>query len=299
MALKELPGVDLAKEDGASILYPNTALLSSALTDRNGFHLQYHRQPPYEMAKHSCKQHRIIIHDRTLRSPMITAINEQTQLTQISSGTITVVPANAWNWACWNAEHQFIVLALEIDLWKQIIAENANANNIELLPTLGHSDTLIYNLGLALKAELEFDGIGSCLYLDALKTALLTHLLRHYSAEKYAPLIVKNGLSQNNLQQVISYIQDRLEQNLTLSELAAVAHISPSYFSGLFKQSTGLAPHQYVIQCRIERAKQLLREGKRTIAEIAQDLGFAHQSHLNRHFKRLVGVTPKAFLKSQ
>jgi AraC family transcriptional regulator len=62
----------------------------------------------------------------------------------------------------------------------------------------------------------------------------------------------------------------------------------------LFKQSTGLTPHQYVIQCRVERAKQLLLQGELTIADIAYRVGFANQSHLNRHFKRLFGVTPKA-----
>ena len=71
--------------------------------------------------------------------------------------------------------------------------------------------------------------------------------------------------------------------------------MSPSYFSRLFKQSTGYAPHQYVIRCRVERAKKLLLQEKLTIADIAYSLGFAHQSHLNRHFKRLVGVTPKKF----
>ncbi|MGG6288195.1 helix-turn-helix transcriptional regulator, partial [Leptolyngbya sp. AN03gr2] len=66
----------------------------------------------------------------------------------------------------------------------------------------------------------------------------------------------------------------------------------------LVKQSTGLTPHQYVIQRRIERAKQLLRAGNLTIAQIALQVGFAHQSHLNRHFKKWVGVTPKVFVNN-
>ncbi|MDJ0597045.1 MAG: helix-turn-helix transcriptional regulator, partial [Pleurocapsa sp. MO_226.B13] len=78
-------------------------------------------------------------------------------------------------------------------------------------------------------------------------------------------------------------------------ELAALVQISPSYFSILFKQATGITPHQYVIQCRIERAKELLRQSDLAIADVALRLGFSHQSHLSRHFKRLVGVTPKQF----
>ncbi|MGB6016783.1 MAG: helix-turn-helix transcriptional regulator, partial [Nodosilinea sp.] len=70
------------------------------------------------------------------------------------------------------------------------------------------------------------------------------------------------------------------------------AGMSAHYFSQLFKQSTGFAPHQYVIRCRVERAKTLLAQPHTPIADIAYQVGFAHQSHLNRHFKRLVGVTP-------
>ncbi len=85
---------------------------------------------------------------------------------------------------------------------------------------------------------------------------------------------------------------------MTPVTLAAIAHISPSYFSALFKQSTGLTPHQYVIQRRIDRAKQLLLQGM-SVAEVALNLGFSRQSHLSRHFKRLVGVTSKEFWKRQ
>ncbi|NEQ26951.1 MAG: helix-turn-helix transcriptional regulator, partial [Microcoleus sp. SIO2G3] len=108
-----------------------------------------------------------------------------------------------------------------------------------------------------------------------------------------------NGLPRHTLRQVMDYIHEHLDRDLTLATLAAIAQISPSYFSNLFKQSTGLSPHQYVIRCRVDRAKQLLRQGKLSIAEIAYSLGFTHQSHFSHHFKRLVGNSPKAFLNSQ
>jgi AraC family transcriptional regulator len=107
------------------------------------------------------------------------------------------------------------------------------------------------------------------------------------------------ALPKQKLRQVTDYIEQHLEDDLGLVELATLVQMSPSYFSSLFKKATGLAPHQYVIQQRIERAKQLILQGELSIAEIAYRLGFTHQSHLSRHFKRLVGVTPKAFLKSQ
>ena len=73
--------------------------------------------------------------------------------------------------------------------------------------------------------------------------------------------------------------------------------MSPNYFARLFKQTTGITPHQYVIRCRIERAKELIQRGNLPLIEIATQVGFLDQSHLNRHFKRLVGVTPKTYYK--
>jgi AraC family transcriptional regulator len=83
-----------------------------------------------------------------------------------------------------------------------------------------------------------------------------------------------------------------------LTELAALVQISPHYFSQLFKQSTGTTPHKFVISCRVERAKELLLQGQLTIAEVAFIVGFANQSHLNRHFKKILNVTPRQFLSS-
>jgi AraC family transcriptional regulator len=151
-------------------------------------------------------------------------------------------------------------------------------------------------MGVALLAELKSDGVGSRLYAESIATTLAVHLLRRYSAQPKTIRDYTEGLPKYKLQQAIDYIEQHLDQDLTVAAIATTLAISPYHFSRLFKQSTGLAPHQYVIQCRVERAKQLLLQGKLTIAEIAYRVGFANQSHLNRHFKRVLGVTPKAVL---
>lgn len=281
------------------MLYLNRTLLSSNSTNWGGLYLQYHCQPPFEMAEHSCQQHRLIIHDRTLEPPILQAVGKLRQRKPVSRGMIMVLPANIQSWAHWQAEHQFMVLTFEAALLTQHIAETIDARSVELLPTLSHYDPLIHGIGLALKTELESGGVGGRLYVDAMKTALMAHLLRHYSVQNSSSPSINSGLSKYVLQQVVEYIQKHLDQDLTLAKLAAIAQLSPSYFSSLFKQSTGLSPHQYVIRCRIDHAKQLLLTRELSIAEIAYCLGFTHQSHFSYHFKRLVGSSPKAFLKSQ
>jgi AraC family transcriptional regulator len=104
------------------------------------------------------------------------------------------------------------------------------------------------------------------------------------------------GLSPRRLKAVLVYIRDRLDDALTLRDLAAIAHLSPYHFARRFKESTGLPPHRYIIARRIERAKHLLRgEEELSLAQVAAQTGFWDQGHFTRHFKRLVGVTPKRY----
>ena len=102
-------------------------------------------------------------------------------------------------------------------------------------------------------------------------------------------------LPNYKLQRVIDYINAYLDRDLSLKELSSLVQMSPHYFSQLFKGSTGTTPHQYVIHCRLERAKKLIGQNKLSLAETATQVGFADRSHLYRHFKKLVSVTPKAF----
>jgi AraC family transcriptional regulator len=113
----------------------------------------------------------------------------------------------------------------------------------------------------------------------------------------------RSGLALVQLERVIDYIDTYLvggspneNRDLSLRELAQLVQLSPHYFSQLFKQSTGFAPHQYILRCRIDRGKQLLRQGELSIAGVAKMVGFVDQSHFHRHFKRLEGITPKAFV---
>lgn len=291
--------VDFAQKDDVLKLYPEAPLLSSDRAGWDGIQLQYHRHPPHQLAENYSRQHRIIIHDRSPAPPMVEEmIEHRFQTKQFSNGDVTIVPADVLNSAYWDTEYEFITLSFESSTFARHTFDLTDVADVELIPNFSKHDQLIHSIGFALKSELEWSGVGSRLYIDSLMAALMTHLLRHYSAQKSISQH-QSGLSKRQLQQVIDFIDQHLEQDLALAELAALGQMSLSYFAVLFKQSTGLAPHQYVIQCRVDRAKRLLRQGNLTIAEVAHSLGFSHQSHLSRHFKRLVGATPKAFLKSQ
>jgi AraC family transcriptional regulator len=98
---------------------------------------------------------------------------------------------------------------------------------------------------------------------------------------------------------VIDYIQAHLNDPLSLASMAAQIDMSRCHFATQFKQATGVTPHQYVSEQRVENAKRLLRSDQLSIAEIALMCGFANQSHLNKVFKKYVGTTPKVYQNNQ
>jgi len=98
---------------------------------------------------------------------------------------------------------------------------------------------------------------------------------------------------QDKIAGALQHIEAHVMENLSLSKLAETAHLSPYHFARLFKQRTGLAPHQYLLHRRIEEAKRLLRDTSLDLAEIAQRLGFRDQSHFTARFRKANGMTPK------
>lgn len=95
------------------------------------------------------------------------------------------------------------------------------------------------------------------------------------------------------------YLEANYAENVSLRQLASVSNISPFHLLRTFHEVVGLPPFEYQTQLRISQAKKLLRDGW-SIADVAAETGFADQSHLTRHFKRVVGVTPgKYFARPQ
>jgi transcriptional regulator of acetoin/glycerol metabolism len=110
---------------------------------------------------------------------------------------------------------------------------------------------------------------------------------------------VHGGLSASARRRVREYVQMHLNESIDLSMLAAVAGLSMHHFAREFKQSAGVTPHHYLIQMRIERAQQMLAETDVSLAEIAYAVGFSDQGHLARHFRGLLGTTPREFRRLQ
>jgi AraC family transcriptional regulator len=119
-------------------------------------------------------------------------------------------------------------------------------------------------------------------------------VLRHCAITR-EPHLNPKGLPARRLQMVVDFVQANLDGDLSLRRLAALAESSVHAFVRLFKQSTGLAPHQYVLRKRIERAQALLGDPALPLTEIGLRSGFADQSHFSKMFRRSTGRPPQAY----
>lgn len=160
-------------------------------------------------------------------------------------------------------------------------------------------DPQVTHIGYAFLAELRDGGLNGTLYSDALTTALVTHLLRKYGLGGANPAIALPRISRTELGRALDYINDHLGEDVTLSSLAQLVNLSPSHFNALFKQHVGLPPYQYILHQRVSRAKALLIRTNLSIAQVATEVGFYDQSHLTRHMRRLLGITPAALHQQQ
>lgn len=130
------------------------------------------------------------------------------------------------------------------------------------------------------------------LTLSTASMLLLTHLVQHYSTVNWQLPTTKGGLSPAILRRTQDYIEYHLAEALTLEELARQAELSEFHFARMFKQSTQLAPHQYVMQQRMLKAKALVCATSLTLTEIAMACGFSSASHFSHRFKAVWGAAP-------
>ena len=192
-------------------------------------------------------------------------------------------------------EVPLLELFLTPDCLIQAIGEVDNSK-LKLRSQLRLRDPLIQEMALALKSDLEIAGEDSKQYADSMAIALGTHLLRRYGVKQSVVKEYSGGLTPSQLKIVIEYIQTHLDRELSLNILASLIHLSSHYFASLFKQSMGISTHKYITQCRMNKAKQLLRQDF-AIAFICQEVGFKNQSHFTRVFRQHFKITPNAYRK--
>ena len=203
-------------------------------------------------------------------------------------------------WVRSAASPSFFAFAMDESFFAEVCRSTFDgASDYALQTTIGVEDPDVRVFSRLAQQELRQGGIGGRLFVEGLASALAVHLLRKYGASSKQAKPHKGGLATGQLRRVVEYIDANIGNELSLTNLANIAGLSSHHFGQAFKATTGRSPHRYVIEKRIHRGREMLRDEEMSIAEIAQAVGFSSQSHLTINFRRVTGITPARFRRSQ
>ncbi|HHP7239691.1 helix-turn-helix domain-containing protein [Longibacter sp.] len=188
-------------------------------------------------------------------------------------------------------KNRFGLIALKPDL----VTRLTGREEMETMLAYGVADPQLYHLTRALIGEVRAGFPGGLVFMQSVVTALAAHLVRNHGVEPPTRPSVQGGLTQQQTNRVIDFIEARLVDDITVEDIAAEAALSAGHFSRLFKAKMGETPYRYVMRRRVERARTLLDHGDRRVGEVARRIGFSGTSHLTRQFKHHFGITPSQF----
>jgi len=212
--------------------------------------------------------------------------------------SLDLFPAKAPFTLEWQTPLPRLDLLIDPELVSNVAGQEVTANRLELLHTHSAGDPFIAQALYALRHDAREGFPRGRLYGETLGTALVVHLLRHYARQDSPGQAPRGRLPPNRLRRVVEYINDRLEMDLSLPELAGLVGLNADYFARAFKQTTGISPHRYVLLKRIDRACAMLRDARISIAEISLRSGFASQSAFTTAFGRVRGITPSVYRRA-
>ncbi len=211
------------------------------------------------------------------------------------AGNICVTPAGQPVSAYWNKQIDNMGIMLDPGFVRDTAIENQLSTGFEFVEIYKKEDPLVVQLGLALLDEAASNAPMGRLYADSMIQTLTLHILKSYSTATAKLEQLNGGLSGYNLRRVKEFIEANLDEDLGLAEIARVAGLSQFHFARSFRKTTNMTPQQYLMQRRIEKAKDLLTQNSLPIIEISLRTGFKNQSHFTTLFRKFTNFTPKTW----
>jgi AraC family transcriptional regulator len=216
---------------------------------------------------------------------------------EVGEGCLHVSPAQQGVRTQWRAAREALILHVPVRYWHSHVASDLP---VAIVP---------HELGTSVDAPLlQLAKMLFSAALDAHDPAFARHLvdaivarISVLLAQRMAPAaaVARNGLPRWRLQRVVSYIQEHVGDAISLADMASAAGMSAMHFAAQFRAATGLRPHHYLLQCRIQQAKLLLMDTTRSLIDIAISVGFRTQAHFTTVFKNFEYTTPMQWRRNR
>ena len=260
--------------------------------------LEEHRVPPqYETLEYCPSDHCLAMRLGAPGSSEVRIAGERAHHGLVMPGDLNLLSPGVPRWARWEQATEILFMTIAPAFVAEVATPEASVGHLAFTNHFALRDPAITPLMWALRAELQAGCPAGRLYGESLATALTVHLLRRYAGCPPAGGAPRCGLPPALLRRVLDYMHVHLGDEISLRHLAEVVQLSPHHFATLFKQSTGYAPHQYLLRQRVAQARHLLTKTRLPLSEISHRLGFPSQAHFTTMFRKLVGTTPGAYRK--
>lgn len=261
----------------------------------DGMALRGYQYPKLDVAIPTMRDYMFVVY-KGKRSKMSRRCSGSWENHQVEPGVISVLTRaqeSQWKWdSPIDVSHLYLSQASLEVVASQVF--DRDIANVELVDCVRSEDKVLPSLVIQLESELMHGEIGSKLYIEALKNQACVHILRRYSSVAYTDVSV-GGFSHAQKRLIVDFIEEYIDINISIAELAELVHLSAFHFSRKFSNEFGCPPHAYVMKKRVELAIKLLSTTAFPIKEITLKCGFADQSHLTRMVRRVTGKTPAVF----
>ena len=282
-------------------IYPSEPLLSSDAMQRPSaaglMSVRYFKADPDQMPEEVFTEHHVLLNlqetghrvknwrDGTLRDFVF------------CKDEVIVTPAGMRSGWQWYGQSNVIVITLQPDKVQHFAQTELGMLLApeQFLDLPQFSDPDLCAAGIILRDALETQDMSSFVMFEAMSRVFLVKLLQKYGKRREEDVELSARFTSTHFQKVLAYVQDRLDQTITVDQMASEAGMSPSHFARVFKETLGSTPMQYVMAFRIEQAMKMMDDPSRPLGDIALDCGFSDQAHFTRSFKQVVGQTPRAF----
>jgi len=282
-------------DDGRQIpLVPQEPVLSSASQQWEGFLLERHLTGGFKVPRHN---HSAILLSMQLNASLHLEWRSDSggRRAVVDAGGLTLHGCSSCNGSTWNGDYDRVIFELD-PAHLEWLTEGAFAGaQVDVTERWTFRDQRLEHLLKVLHAELEQGAPSGRVFGEQVGNAVAMLLAKHYSIVKPREFGTRGRIPTSRLKRVFEYVENHLDKEIRLSNLAGIASMSPYYFARLFKNSTSVTPHQYVASRRIERAKELLRHSDASVFEIGVRVGYLDAKHFRTLFRRKVGVSPSGF----
>jgi len=166
---------------------------------------------------------------------------------------------------------------------------------VELRPSRKFADPRLSAMVTAVHAEVSAGFPNGRLFLDSVEQAMAVTLVNGHAVRHRSVQIYRGGLGSARLRRIKELVHTKMEDDLSLDEMAQSVGLSTAHFARMFRKSTGETPHQYVLRQRLERAQDMLRAPDARVLDVAVACGFKTQQHFAQAFRDLWGTTPTEY----